>query len=204
MPLFKASNLEGRDRLGHIEEFLSTNKSDWFVRQQLQMQAQGVTYQPYDRSCGGGQTAVTSQTIYYALVGVREGDVITNVIVDCTTAGSSISNTQSAVYLTNSQAGGTLVASSADSSGMFAAGGVKALSLTNSYTVPADGAVYLAFWSIAGSPVQLFRQNSSGVGCGQLTGAVARPYSAQAGQPTLPSSSNSSSGGGTYFWIGGS
>lgn len=166
-------------------------------RADLLAAGQGLLGENYDRQNARVGIAVTSGTIYVAGVGLRAGDVVTNVVVDIpATAGSGITANKVGVY----DKTGARVAISADLGTSWQSIGVKVNALSSAYTVSLSDMYYLAFIVVfSTTAAQPIGANQSGLGAG--AGAGARNYALQAGQSDLISNLTLANSANAY-WMG--
>lgn len=159
-------------------------------REQLALSARDLiseTFPPYINAVG---QAPATQTVHYGLLGLRAGDVVTNIVVSVNTA--AVGTDPTSIYAGLYTAAGARVALTANlaASTTWDTQGQKELALTAAYTVPADGGYYCAFLidGVFGTTnVALHRAGSNAVMSGAVPGGVA-PHGAQAAQTSLPAS----------------
>lgn len=162
--------------------------------------AADIITQNYPATSGSAAGLMVSQTIYFGLLGLRKGDVITNILVNNFTVGTTTTSFWVALYDTS----GTRLAMSNDlTTALDATTGPRELALSSPYTILQDGGYFAAALTINGTPancVSLARASSSTVSHLPVTGG-ARQWSAQTGQATPPASATyaSTSFG---FWFG--
>lgn len=182
MTAFNPANYEGRDRIAHIEDYLQ-NRVDTTMRPNIALRQQGLLSEVFPRANTTGSAALVSGTVYYGLLGLRQGDVVNNVNFVLTANNTSASLVRSGLYDPSTSA---LLASSADSSAMTTSGAIKgvSMSLTNSYTAPADSCVYAALLTVVGTPGSFTRGSNSDNGV--AIGSGNRPFGAQTAQTELP------------------
>ncbi len=154
--------------------------------------AAGLVSQPFDVRTAASSANPASQTMYGALTGFKAGDVITNIVVLCTTVGT-VSAAYGVVYNTaNSQ-----LAVSANFNASWIAG-YDVIPMGTPYTVPADAALYLSVllvWSV--QPV-LVRGISSTIGA---IGSGAKLWTQQTAQATPPATVTWGANGINSIWI---
>jgi hypothetical protein len=151
------------------------------TRAELQLTGRGIVTESLPQIGAVSTQLLVTQTVYFALVGVRKGDVLTNVVVDVAVAGSSLTLVKGAVYA----ADGTQLAVTADSKASFSSTGIKTMALSSPYTMPADGIVYLAILAVGTTPPTLLR-GASQIGSTDPVGSGSRPAGAQTGQSDIP------------------
>jgi hypothetical protein len=199
MPPLKTNNLEGRDRLGHIEDYLTTSsKSDYLNRAQILTNAQGLIAEPFGRAAAASQTIMTNQQQEFTLVGLREGDVVSNISVVMTVNGSSVTLMKMGLYDTS----GVKLAGSADVSASAGAGASKIITgaMTTPYTVPADGGYYASVLAVASVTLPTLLRGSVSVVSVQL-GSFPRPNAFMGSQADLAATATYAQGS-VPFWYG--
>lgn len=83
-----------------------------------------------------------SGTLVAGMVGLRQGDVVTNTHVCVSAAGTSLTFAKLGLF----DASGNFLAATASVSATFnSGGGVKTVALTSPYTIGADGGYYVGF-----------------------------------------------------------
>lgn len=160
-------------------------------RHAILTQAQGFVSQPYPLAQATATGNAASQSLYGALQGFKAGDVITNVAVFVTTAGT-VSAAYGAIY----DASGAQKGVSADFHASWGTG-LKQIPLTAPYTVPADAALYCAFdltWSVQPVLASASAQTSPQVGSNP------RAWALVAAQAT-PGASVTWANSGIAFWV---
>ena len=125
-------------------------------------------------------------------VGLRNGDVVANVIASITTAAAGAVPTLIRLGLADST--GKMLAVTADvkSDAQWTALGLGVFPLSAAYTVPADGLFYLCIIEVGafgGTPLQVRRQSTAG-SLPALTGGKLM-MAAQTGLTDLPTVGNS-------------
>src|SRR4051794_3867579 len=86
MPTFDPTNLEGRDRLSHVEEYLQSPKTDSLVRAQIVTQGRGLIAESMHMPAATGSVALPASLANSSAIGLRKGDVITNIVALIVTA----------------------------------------------------------------------------------------------------------------------
>lgn len=115
-------------------------------RDQIKRTADGLISESYPRQVLSAAVTPTSGTVYLTPIGLRAGDVVTNVVVVCNTAGASITTIKLGLY---TEAGARL-AVSADQSASWGTG-YRSVALASQYKATADGIVFGAFIAVAGT-----------------------------------------------------
>jgi hypothetical protein len=172
-------------------------------RTQLGVTARGLTAETFPLYVNASGQVPATQTVYYTLIGLRAGDVITNIAVSVNTAASGTAPTSIFVGLYDSAGNRVALSANLKDDAKFTSTGQKAFALTAAYTVPSDGGYYCAFLidgTFASTNVQLHRCGSNTVASAALAGGVA-PHGAQTGQTSLPSSATLSANA-IDIWFG--
>jgi hypothetical protein len=134
---------------------------------------------------------------YFTMIGLRAGEVVTNLITYMTVNGAGLTLTKLALFDTT----GVRLAVSADVSATFTSGAAKlgVVPLITPYAVPADGAYYAAWLSVGTTGPTLARGN--GTFDAIATAGKARRFGKQASQTDMPSPATIIAGG-PAFWFG--
>lgn len=119
---------------------------------QLLTEAQGLKGENFYRGApGGALQTITAQTVYFSLMGLRAGQVITNIYI-VNGAISTITLSKLGIYST---AGSRLAQSASNTTNLAA--GINSLALSAAYTVPTTGAYYFALLVDATTPGSFLR-----------------------------------------------
>src|SRR4051812_17417380 len=86
MPTFDPTNLEGRDRISHIETYLLSPFFDSMVRSQGLTRASGLLAEPYPWAMAENNAPMLASRAHSTAVYLRAGDVVTNVVTWIATA----------------------------------------------------------------------------------------------------------------------
>lgn len=153
-------------------------------RSDLRLRAEGLLAEPWPRSQISAFTALTLQTVYFQLVGLQAGDVVTGVAYHLNTNGASITLGKVALYDTS----GNRLAVSANSTASFTSGASTnvALPFTATYTVTANAGYYVAVLNVGGTGATLGRDGAP-TGGSDAIGTGARPMAVMTGQTDMPS-----------------
>jgi hypothetical protein len=92
----------------------------------------------------------TSGRVYWSAIGLRAGDVVTNIHVNATGVYTLGGGTISMVKVGLLDTSGTVLKASADVQAAYTSTGVKTHALASTYTAPADGAYLCAILYVAG------------------------------------------------------
>lgn len=166
-----------RNRLAALERQVpSTSRRDRRVR------AEGFLTETFPRAQAAGASVLTSQRVYFALIGFRVGDEVSSLHVAVTTAGSGTTVARVGVYST----AGVLLAESDDLGVTFHSAGVADCPLAEPWTCPASGGYYAAVLVVASSPPTLLRgYTGTAAAFDAIDGGVLAAGS-QSGQSSLP------------------
>lgn len=132
-----------------------------------------------------------------ALVGLRAGDVVTNVHFNVTTAGTSVTVGRAGVYST----AGVLLASCANTTTIWTdTAGMRTVALTTPYSVTADGGYFVCFLPVfSGTAPQVSRGASTSNQAVGVNGGVSGA-AFQGSQADLPAPATFAASG-TVPWI---
>lgn len=142
MPQFARANLEGQDELGHIKEYLSTNKSDSLSRPQAVNIGRGLVAETLAPGFVPNNVGASHGNAIATLVAVREGDNITAItLYNVSNAGSN------AILLPMiwDQNGTRLAVAATNASTAFSTGNTSNVTstLSTAYRPTADALVYV-------------------------------------------------------------
>lgn len=151
----------------------------------------------YRGAVGSVSQTFANQTVYYTLLPLRAGDIVTNMYFVCNGVVQTITTNKMGLYTTAS----SRVAISANNTTNLATGPTPAFVLTSPYTVPTTGVYYAALLVDATTPGAFVR----GASITTVVPAVAGgPFlsGTQTGQADLPATATISSSGGGLAWVG--
>lgn len=172
------------------------------TRNQLRIIGQGLVTETYPIATVSSNFQTVSQTVYYNLVGLLKGDVITNIHVALTAIGTTTTSVFVALY---DSSGNRLAVSNDLTTALDSTLGMKTLALSSPYTITSDGAYYLSVLIIngtAGNCPTLQRGNGTS-GSNGAVGSGVRAFAGQAGQSTMPTTASFSNATVAY-WMGAS
>ncbi len=181
MPQFSPTNLEGRDRIAHIEDFIQ-NKLETVNRSRLAHQARGLITEAYPISAIAGATTSSPSIANASAVGFRAGDIVTNIHCLLTSEGASQAIVKTILW----DASGTLLAVSANQSTAFTttsvAGTITTIPLSSPYTILTDGGYYIGIVSVGdATPITLGRASTQ-TGVGKAAAGAMRAHMRATGQ----------------------
>jgi hypothetical protein len=151
-------------------------------RQALITRAAGFVAENYDISTVTNNTILVSQRIYFALVPLRKGDVITNIHVAIATASATTTNCFAAIY---DSAGNRLAVSNDLTTTLDAVTGIATLPLSAAYTVLKTDVYYFAVLWNATTPPVVGRGGSSSTFYAGI-GSGVRRHATQSTQTSMP------------------
>jgi hypothetical protein len=197
---FRPNTWTGQGRLDTIESYLANGpNSDTLTRQQIVTTGQNLVTQNYGRENIAGTTVLVDGNAYFMLVGLRAGDVVTNVSVAVVTAGSSVTLSKVGLYST----AGTRLALSADQGTNWQTAGLYTCAMATPYTVLTDGEYYAALVSKASVTLPALGRANSGVVAGASISSSPLLFGLQTGQTDLPASATIvGTSAATAFWVG--
>lgn len=163
-------------------------------RKDLILSAQGLIAETMERAMTVNTLAPTSGDIYFGLVALRAGDVITNGWIKATAGGATFTQSLMGLY----DAAGNRLAVSADFSGALGTAGLKSVAFITPYTVTVEGAYYIAVMIQATTPPTLIRGTGQ---TSELVGAGIYPFARMVTQNALPVSVTYASAS-VAFWMG--
>lgn len=178
-----ANNAVGRIALGSAG-FLgvqpTTGLPVWSnTREKLALNARGVLAEPAPSFTMTASTVPTanaaSGTAVLALVGLRAGDVVTNILLPIVTNGTSVSFAKCGLF--NSTGGFIAATSSVSATANSGQGAWNIVPLTTAYSVTADGGYYLGYlqYGSGATGATLLRWNVGTVATVAVSGFV-RPF----------------------------
>jgi hypothetical protein len=126
---------------------------------------------PLSATSGSALTSGTGKTV---LLYVPYATTITNILLEITTAGTSLTAGQSfaALYDVN----GNLLRQTVDQSAAFASTGTKTMALATSYAMTAPGLVKVMIWSVFGGTAPQYARAGSINASATLFGRTSAPY----------------------------
>jgi len=184
---------------------VSTTDQGSLARKQAQVTARGLISETYPFGGGGSSSNIptagtTNGTLVRSLLGLNNGDVITNLVCFMFTNGTSLTFVKMGLY----DKTGNFLKATAESSASFNSGtGVfVSLALTSTYTATATDGYYVGFLQFgSGATGATLARSISTTGSGAaLTGGVVLS-GANATQTDI-SGNLALTAGGTTYWFG--
>ena len=169
-------------------------------RDDLSRLGQNIRGESFDRGNSTSSLLLISDTAYFSAVGLKAGDVVTNVVFGLETAGTQGGTGAFFVGLYNST--GTRLAISADATASAVGStGPVTVALAAAYTVPADGLYYLmAYSNFATTQPSLLRGSAGGSAASAISGG-ARKYARQVTAGGTPPTSATLANGSVHLWL---
>lgn len=166
---------------------------------EINLAGEGLLSQNFDRILCSAGTIMVTQRVYFLLVPLRAGQVVTNAHVIVSTAGSTCTNTQVGLYDTS----GTRLAASADLGNSWESTGLKTNAFSAAYTVASTGVYYVALQSVSAVTMPtLYRSPNAGIATAEAVGSGAAIFGAQSTQATLPASATIGGTNMLGYWVG--
>ena len=167
-------------------------------REQMSRTAQGLISETITRLAAPATSSImVDGTVYYMALGLRAGDVVSNIVIAVNSAGVGLTLSKVGLYSKT----GTLLAQSAELGTAWQSTGIKVSALTSPYTVLTDDGYYVAIVSKGGTlptPIRTSTLNT----VGNPVGAGIVPYATQTGQVDLPSPGTPTLGTTIAYWCG--
>ncbi|MBA2642364.1 MAG: hypothetical protein H0U82_05505 [Actinobacteria bacterium] len=169
-------------------------------RNELRMIEEGLIAENFSRDNSGANTLLTSGLTQFGLLGLRAGDVITNILTVLNVA--AVGNTLIKVGLFD--ASGNRVAVSNDIQASFQGGTVPRVvvgALSTAYNVVTGGGYYACVLGVGGTQPTLMRAPTVSSGSTKVGGTGALPYAQESGQTDLQTTATPAAAG-NAFWFG--
>lgn len=147
---------------------------------EILLQAQGWVSQNFDRALATQNPILIDGTIYFQLVPLRAGDIVSTISIIVQTAATTMSIGKVGLYDTS----GNLLASSASQTTAWESQGRKDVALTAAYTVPTTGGYYAAVFAKASTLPHLAGGSNQSF-AGTPLGSNPRTMASQASQTDL-------------------
>lgn len=164
--------------------------------EQVNLDAQGMVAQTFDRVAVDGFTALSDQRLYLTLIPLRAGQVLTNAVIIITVAGGTLTLGKIGIY----DSAFNLVAETANQTTEWETTGTISTALTTPYTVPSTGGYYAAIVS-SGTTRPTVAHGKASATTAEAVGSGLKPHGIQGSQTDLPDDA-SISGGQMPIWIG--
>ncbi len=171
------------------------------AREQIDVTARGMISETYDFSVTSGGTipaiGTASASIFSGLLGLRAGDVVTNLHNNVTVVGTSLTFAKLGLFT----AGGTFLGATASVSASYNVGtGIKTIPLTTPYRITADGGYYVGYLAY-GSGATGATLSRSAVTTPFVIGSGARSFALTSADKTDISADVSWGAGTAAYWF---
>lgn len=190
------------DQTGHVYVNIAAGSPGTWIDaatdpERLRAQVQGFVRQTGDRSSIIGNQALSDGIIFFNLLQVYKGDVLSALTFDVQIAGVTMTLSKMGLYTT----AGARLAVTADQATAWETTGLKTGTFTAAYTATFTGSIFTAVIAKATVSVpSIGKLGGTGSG-GTAFGAGVRPFARQTGQTDLGASQTPADGD-HGFWIG--
>lgn len=155
----------------------------------------------FPRQAGSANQSMGSGTAYFAAMPFLAGDLVSNLLICVTAAGTSLTLSKLGLYATD----GTQLAASADQGTAWQSLGVKAAPMATPYEIPADGVYYGCFFvTSAASPPGLLRAHNATITGGVAASGFPAALATQGSLSDLPSPAVLTATSPISIWMGAS
>lgn len=165
-------------------------------REQILRDGQAIKGEAYPRTTGSAGTQLTGGTIYLVAVGLKKGDVVTNVLCKTTAGGTTTTLSKVGLYDKN----GNRLAISADRGSDWDFVGAFTNPLTGAYTVTSTDLYYLAVVTNATSTCSMWGTTTTDLQA--FSGGVRTFATGGTGQTDLPSTVTPAGTNVVCYWLG--
>jgi hypothetical protein len=148
-----------------------------FDRYNVSLQAQAIIYETFPRSAFGNNAAMVSGTIYYFGIPLLAGDMVTNITIAVSVAGTVMTLSKVGLY----DSAGNRLALSADQGTNWQSSSQKTIAMITPFVVITSGLYYVAAIAIGTTQPGLVRGSAgsaatggwiSPIGAGQLLAGI--------------------------------
>jgi hypothetical protein len=150
-------------------------------RNHIRMRAEGLIAETFPRGAAAGQTTPTSGDVRATLIGLRAGDVVTNLHVIVAVVAATVTTAKLGLY----SSADVLLASTANDTAIVTNLGTRTKAVSAPYTVTEDGGYYVAALVVATTMPQFVR-GVSAVGVDTALTGGERICWVDAGETDLP------------------
>lgn len=197
LPLFQLTDLFGNKlSAGPVGNNLEISRYEICLRDR------GLIAETSDPRTLAGATISVSGTVYFTSIGLRLGDVVTNLSIGITTAGAGMTRSRLGLYT----AAGVLLAQTADLGAQWQTNGIQTAPLTAPFTVTSSGLYYIAAIAVASVTQPVFQKGEGNTTLPNNTavGAGFASYQVQLAQADLPNPAVFAAKGAAGFapWFG--
>lgn len=145
------------------------------------LRALGLVGETFNAMSINASLAMAGGSVYFGLIPLRAGTVVTNIVTQVQTAGSGLTLVRLGLY----SKAGVRLAQTADAAAAFASIGNKVTALTAPLVVPAEDGYYIAIIATGTTPPNL-REGLAEADLYTAIGSGVRRFAIQAGQTDLP------------------
>lgn len=163
-----------------MQNVIDANESTTLNRGEAVLADQNLIAETFPRVLSNNNTITVTQSVYFGLIALEQGEVVAAVYVDIGTAGSGMTAAYAGIY---DKSGNRLATSADASSALNGTTNIQSFALTSNYTVPERDTYYAAVLFVGGTQPVL-RRGSTTATSAISPGVV--PYGRQTGQSTLP------------------
>lgn len=169
-------------------------------RNQVGVTAAGLIVENGPRQLFTGTQIMTDGVAYFMKIGLRAGDVVTNIVIGITTAGTATTLSKAGLYTK----AGVQLAASADQGSAWNSTGIKSVAMGTPYTVPADDGYYVCVVSKATTTLATLLRGANNSLATAAVGTGMAEIGTQTAQTDLPSPATITFGSGSPqgFWVG--
>ena len=167
------------------------------ARSQVLRSALGYYAETHPRTGLVNNSIQVSGTIYAVAIGLLAGDVVTNIICSCNTAGATLTLVKLGIY----DAAGTLIGVTTDVKAAFASTGAIASQLSTPLTITRTDGYYAAMITTGTTPPTLDRSATAAAAVGAAPGGM-RLSSTMASQTDLVANATFGAASPIAYWFG--
>lgn len=167
-------------------------------RSQLALTAQGLITENFSRGSATLTSTLVAQTVRGGIIGLRAGDVVTNLHCHTTTTGVGAGYARMGLY---ALAGGQLGVSGDANAAFIGTAGLLTIALGTPYTVLADGGFYVCVLADLATTQPTLARGNGNVGSGAAIGSGSLAGVSQTAQASLPASATFAISS-ISFWFG--
>lgn len=163
--------------------------NQWTARDEMRRTARGIIGENMPPEAAANTSILIDGTVYYMLVGLSAGDIVTGVGFYASTGGTAMSTSLGGLYSLNpATLAATLLSGSADQGTAWNTSGIKQVPLSTPQQIPASGGYLVAILGKTGTTmVTAHRGPAATTNNGQI-GTGYPTYGTLTGQTTLAAS----------------
>jgi hypothetical protein len=140
--------------------------------------------QNYDRQLSRVGALAVTQTVYFMALGLRAGDVVTNLSTVITTGGTTVTIGRMGIYTKT----GTRLGFTTNQTTAWESAGVKTQPMSPVLTIPSDDGYYVALVAVSAVTMPTYLVANSTASQNAVVGSGMFPFGVLTGQSDLPSS----------------